>query len=225
MGKIGSFLKAIMRALRATVLVPVAVAGGVEWIWRSVFGGPAPEFDTEIVEVPDAKEAMAVSSLTDDQRDRERSARQTAIAHAALTRLVKQACDLIDDGQELDDAFFDETHDSSWILPWVRSLTDGDRRTIRHMPEATLLGHLSGHRELQCLPSYQNIDLVAAQERIEAMREAERTKDWTTWDHYCELVDEAVERDDIHLIDRRALWVEAQRRAGVPEDEIDDYGI
>ena len=177
MRKFGNFLKALFRALKTTVRIPVVVAGeAVDWVWQTLFGGPAQPDETEqVAEIPDAQAALAKMAIEDDQRDRERADKMAAIARAQLPLLVKRACGMIDLGGEIDERMFAENPDALSIIPWIRCLSDGDRRTIRHMPEDTLLAHLSGGKEQDCLPSYQSFDLEEAKLRIAEMKEAART--------------------------------------------------
>ena len=223
MRKFGNFLRAIMNALRTTVKIPVVLAdGAITWVWQSLFGGPAmPDEIEQLAEIPDTEAALAKSAVDDDQRHREREEKMAAIARAQLPRLVKRACGLIDMGGEISERDFDENPDAQWIVPWIQCLDVSHRRTIRHMPDDTLLAHLSGRKEQDCLPSYQHCDFEAAKERLIEMKEAARTKDWTAIEIFRDFIDQAVDRGDVHEIDHGALWVRAQRLVGVEEEDID----
>ena len=223
MRKLGNFLRSIMRALRTTVKIPVLVAGEtVDWVWATLFGGPAQPNEIEhVAEIPDAAASLAKMAIEDEKRDRERTEKQAAIARSQLPILVKRACGRIDMGGEISELDFNENPDAQWIVPWIQCLDESERRTIRHMPDDSLLAHLSGYRERDCLPSYQNCDFEAAKERLLEMKEAERTKGWTAIERFRDFIDQAVDRGDVHQVDHRALWIEAQRLAGVEEEDID----
>lgn len=223
MRKFGNFLRALFRALRTTVKIPVLVAGGaVEWVWQTVFGGPAmPDEIEHVAEIPDTEAALARSAVEDDQRVRERAEKKAAIARAQLPRLVKNACGLIDMGGQLDERIFAENPDALYIVPWIKCLDDGERRTIRHMPDDTLLAHLNGRREQDCLPSYQSFDLEEAKVRIAEAAEAARTAGWSAVELFRDALERAVADGIYDLVDHISLWIEAQRAAGIPEDMID----
>lgn len=223
MRKIGNFLRAIMNALKTTVKIPVVLAdGAITWVLQALFGGPLVPDETELVaEIPDAVAALARSAIEDDQRHREREERQAAIARAQLPRLVKNACGLIDMGGEIDERIFAENPDALRVIPWIRCLSDGDRRTIRHMPDDTLLAHLDGRLERDCLPSYQNFDLEEAKIRIAETTEGKRTAGWSAVERFRDALEQAVADGVYDLVDHVSLWIEAQRAAGIPEDMID----
>ena len=223
MRKIGNFLRAIMRALKTTVRIPVLAAGGaVDWVWATLFGGPVmPDETEEVAEIPDAQAALAKSAIENDQRDRERAEKLAAIARAQLPLLVKRACGLIDMGGEISERDFAESPDALSITPWIRCLDESDRRTIRHMPDDTLLAHLDGRREQDCLPSYQRFDLEEAKVKIAEAAESERTKGWSAVERFRDALEQAVANGVYDLVDHVALWIEAQRAAGIPEDMID----
>lgn len=223
MRKFGNFLRAMFRALSATVRIPVVVAGEtVGWVWRTLFGGPAEEDESEqVAEIPDSKAALAKSAVDDDQRDREREEKQAAIARAQMPRLVKNACGMLDMDGQIDERIFAGNLDAMSIIPWIQCLSDGDRRTIRHMPDDTLLAHLSGRKERDCLPSYQDFDLEEAKIRIAEAAEERRTAGWSAVERFRDALEQAVADGVYDLVDHIALWIEAQRAAGIPEDMID----
>ena len=223
MRKFGSFLKAMFRALSATVRIPVVLAGGtVEWVWQTLFGSPAqPDEMEQVAEIPDAEATLAKLAIEDEKRDRERAEKQAAIARSQMPRLVKTACGMIDMGGEISERMFVDNADALRIIPWIRCLSEGDRRTIRHMPDDTLLAHLEGRRERDCLPSYQTFDLEEAKIRIAEMKEAARTTGWSAVERFRDALEQAMADGVYDLVDHVTLWVEAQRAAGIPEDMID----
>lgn len=223
MRKFGNFLRSIMRALRTTVKIPVVLAtGAVAWVWDMIAGVPVSDGETqEVVEIPDAAATLATTVIDDAEADRKREERLTEIAQSRLPGLVKKACDILDAGKPLDSRFFAETDDQMWIDPWVRALNETQRTTVRHMPDDTLLLHLAGSREQRCLPSYQDFDFEAAKERMAELAEIERMKGWSALEIFRDLIDQSVDRGDVHEIDHFALWVKAQRMAGVDEEDID----
>lgn len=223
MRKFGNFLRAIMQALRTTVKIPVVLTdGAIMWVWQTLFGGPAQPDETEqVAEIPDAQAALAKMAIEDDQRDRERAERQAAISRAQLPLLVKRACGRVDLGGEISERDFNENPDALYIVPWIKCLDDGHRRTIRHMPDDTLLAHLDGRREQDCLPSYRDFDLEEAKVRIAEMKEAARTAGWSAVDLFRDALERSVADGVYDLVDHISLWIEAQRAAGIPEDMID----
>lgn len=223
MRKFGNFLRSIMRALRTTVKIPVVLAdGAITWVWHMVAGSPAqPDQIEQVAEIPDAEAALAKSAIDDDQRDREREERKAVIARSQMPRLVKTACGRIDMGGEISERDFADSPDALYIVPWIMCLDDGHRRTIRHMPDDTLLAHLDGRPEQDCLPSYQRFDLEEAKIRIAEAAEEKRTARWSAVERFRDALEQAVADGVYDLVDHISLWIEAQRAAGIPEDMID----
>ena len=223
MRKFGNFLRELFRALKTTVRIPVVLAdGAITWAWHMIAGSPAqPDEMEHVAEIPDTAAALAKSAVEDDQRHREREEKMAAIARAQLPRLVKNACGRIDMGGEISGRNFEDNPDAQWIVPWIQCLDDSHRRTIRHMPDDTLLAHLSGRNEQDCLPSYRDFDLEEAKIRIAAAAEEKRTAGWSAVDLFRDALERAVADCIYDLVDHIALWVEAQRAAGIPEDMID----
>ncbi|MEF2553753.1 hypothetical protein VQ042_20805 [Aurantimonas sp. A2-1-M11] len=223
MGKFGKFLRSLFRALSTTGRIPVVVAGEtIGWVWRLIAGGSTPAGDPEqVVEVPDAKATLARTAAEEAAAEGSREKREAAIAATQLPKLVKNACDVLDAGGQVNSYAFNSCEAGNWLFCWVRSLTESQRRTIRHMPDATLVDHLSGHVEQLCLPSYRHLDLDEANERIAEIAEAERTRGWSALERFADFIDQAVYRGDVHLVDHLALWIRAQRLAGVDEEDLD----
>lgn len=212
MRKFADFLKAVMRALRTTVKVPVVLAdGAITWVWQSLFGSPARADDVEeIVEIPDAQAVLTRTAIEDEQRDRERAEKLDAIARSQLPYLVRRACGFIDMDGHLDERMFADNCDALWLVPWIRCLDESHRLTIRHMPDDTLLAHLDGRSERDCLPSYQSFDLEEAKLRIAEAAKAERTKDWSAIERPFDALDSAVADGEYDLDDHLPLWIDAQ---------------
>ncbi|MEF2551022.1 hypothetical protein VQ042_06530 [Aurantimonas sp. A2-1-M11] len=223
MRKFRNFFRAVMNALKSTVRIPVILAtGAIAWVWDVIAGPPVQAGETqEIVEIPDSEATMARTAIEDAEADRKREAKMAEIAKTRMPGLVKMACETLEAGKPLDSAFFAETDDEMWIDPWVRSLDATDRMTVRHMPDDSLLAHLDGSKEQHCLPSYQKFDFAAARERMAEQAERERIMGWSALEIFRDLIDQAVDNDEVDRVDHLALWVRAQRLAGVDEEDID----
>ncbi|UIJ73472.1 hypothetical protein [Aurantimonas sp. HBX-1] len=220
MRNIGNFLRALARALKATVLVPVIVGDEIiGWVMRSL-GGAAPDTQ-ETIEVSDATAEVALQAVEDKRRDREREQKRGKLLEASIGHGVKNACAIIDSGGVLHDRFFEGCAEEPWILAWVRSLDEGHRLSIASMTSDAVLAHIKGLREQIHLPSYREFDRLAADERVAAQTESRRTMGWSAHNHFYDMLEDVIERGEVDYVCQFDLWIEAQRRAGVPADEMD----
>lgn len=208
MRKIGSFLRAIAAALRATVMVPIVIGGEiVGWVWRSLSGqAPVPDID-ETVEIPDAAAEVALQQVEDGQRDREREVR----LRPTQAQVLKHVARLRDERRPVDDSVYAHAFDRQKLRHYAAGLDDGDWRTILHMPEATLHRHLTT-ADVPGLPAYIKYDYVAGGQRAQAAVEASRTKGWTARQHYRDLLETALAIGADH-VDQRQLWKKAYAKA------------